>query len=391
MKRILKILVILLFISPLLFAQTAIKFTDNNLKAAFEHSKLEHKQICLLCYASWCPHCAYMKASVFNKPEVANFFNQHFICVEQDMEKDDGPELHKKFIITSYPTFIFMDSSQNVIYRTTGEFTPQTFVQEGKNALLPDKQLPTLKKKFEADISNSNNCYNYLRALKKAGMDYSDVVKSYFATQTDKQLLSEVNWRIFSNGINDLNTREYQFVLNHIKDYETITSSERVVRKLIYTAKMVLTPLVEKNDTAEYRINRQQLSEMHIFQLDSLIFTKDLALYKYNENWSEYQRSTLLSTEKFVWKEYDLLKQIADTYQKNINDTQALIVAIKWIKHSLSIHAEYGSYLIGSKLYKKNNDLSNALNMVKLAEKEAQKYDWNHTEADNLLKELQQK
>jgi len=393
MKQTLKILIILFqtFVALQLSAQPSIQFSEGNLNAAFEQSKREQKLVCLLCYASWCPHCTYMKESVFNKAEVANYYNKHFICVQQDMEKGIGPELHKKFIITSYPTFIFMDSNQNVIYRTAGEFSVQTFIQEARNALIPEKQLPTLKQKFEADISNSNNCYNYLRALKKGGIDYSDVVTSYFATQSDKQLLSEVNWRIFSNAINDLNTREYQFVLKHLKDYEIIASGERVRKKLIYTAKSVLIPLVEKNDTAAYRINRQQFSDIHSFQIDSLIFTKDLVLYKYNENWTEYQKTTLLSTEKFVWNDYDLLKQIADIYQKNITDTEAITKAIKWIKHSLTLHTEYGSYLIGAKLYRKLNNTTDALSMVKSAEKEAVKYDWNHTEADQLLKELEHK
>lgn len=393
MKQTIKTIIILLqtFVALQLSAQPSIQFSEGNLNAAFEQSKREQKLVCLLCYASWCPHCAYMKESVFNKAEVAGYYNKHFICMQQDMEKSIGPELHKKFIITSYPTFIFMDSNQNVIYRTAGEFSVQTFIQEGKNALIPEKQLPTLKQKFEADISNSNNCYNYLKALKKGGINYSDVVTSYFATQTDKQLLSEVNWRIFSNAINDLNTREYQFVLKHLKDYEIITSGERVRKKLIYTAKLVLIPLVEKNDTSGYRINRQQFSDIHSFQIDSLIFTKDLALYKYNENWTEYQKTTLFSIEKFVWNDYDLLKQIADTYQKNITDKEALTKAIKWIKHSISLHAEYGSYIVGAKLYRKLDRTSDALSMVKLAEKEAAKYDWNHTEADQLLKELEHK
>ena len=373
------------------FAQTSIQFEDGNLKTAFERSKTEHKPVLLLCYASWCPHCAAMKETVFNKHEVAKFYNQHFICIQQDMEKGLGPEMHKTFNISSYPTFIFMDSSYTVIYRTTGEFKVQSFIQEGKNALTPQMQLPYLKKKFEMDVRNSYNCYSYLRALKKGGIDYTDLVKSYFATQTDKQLLSAINWQIFTNGIDDINTREYRFVLSHLKEYETIASPERVQRKLSYTAKSILTPLVEANDTVNYRINRKQLSEIQNFKIDSLIFTYDITINKYNENWDAYRKITLLSTEKYVWNDYNQLNEIADVYQKNISDSKALIQSIKWIKRSLSIQPEYGTYLICARLYKKLSDIPNAIAMVKQAEDVALKYDWNHTEADTLLKELQQK
>jgi len=328
---------------------------------------------------------------VFNKPEVANFYNQHFICIQQDMEKGIGPEMHKKFVITSYPTFIFIDSSQTVIYRTTGEFTPLNFIQEGKNAITPQIQLPYLKKKFEMDVRNSNNCYTYLRALKKAGLDYTSVVRSYFDTQTDKQLLTEMNWRIFTNGIDDLNTRVFRFVLSHLKEYEFIASPERVQQKLTYTAKSILLPLIEINDTANYQINRKQLSEIHNFKIDSLIFTYDITLYKYSENWKAYRKITLLSTEKYVWNDYNLLKEIGDAFLKNISDTVALTKAIKWVKRSLIIQPEYETYLICAKLYRKLNDIPNAICMVKQAENEALKNDWNHKEADDLLIELPQK
>lgn len=385
------IILLSLFSIHLSTAQTNIQFSDGNLKTAFERSKTEHKPVLMFCYASWCPHCAAMREKIFNKPEVANFYNQHFICIQQDMEKGLGPEMHKTFNISSYPTFIFMDSSKTVIYRTTGEFKTQNFIQEGKNALMPQMQLPYLKRKFEMDVRNSNNCYSYLRALKKGGIDYTDVVKSYFATQTDKQLLSEINWQIFTNGIDDINTKEYRFVLSHLKVYETIASPERVQRKLSYTAKSILTPLVEANDTVNYRINRKQLSDIQNFKIDSLIFTYDITINKYNENWDAYRKITLLSTEKYVWNDYNQLNEIADVYQKNISDSKALTQSVEWVKRSLALNPEYGTYLICARLYKKLKDIPNAIAMVKQAENVALKYDWNHMEADTLLKELQLK
>lgn len=368
------ILFLAIFLSQFSLAQTTVQFAEGNLKAAFERSKEEQKPVCLLCYASWCSHCANMRETVFNKPDVANFYNQHFICVEQDMEKGEGVELHSKFAIKSYPTIIFLDKNQTAIYRIEGEFSTWNFIQEGKNALMPEKQLPSLKNKFEADVSNSNACYDYLRALKKGGMDYSGVLKAYFATQTDKQLLSEVNWQIIANGVNEFNSREFQFVLAHQKEFASIASPKRVQRKIFYLAKSILMPLTEKNDTTNYRINKAQLSGIHNNQVDSLIFSYDITLNKYNEKWDDFKNVTLQSTEKYDWNDYNQLKEIAETYQKNISETQALKQAIKWINRSLSLTAEYKTYLVGARLYQKLNDLSNAFLMIKNAEKEAAKF-----------------
>jgi thioredoxin-related protein len=384
---------IIFFLSILLsqhsLAQNTIQFAEGNLEAAFERSKTEQKPVCLLCYASWCLHCANMRETVFIKPDVAYFYNQHFICVEQDMEKDEGVELHSKFAIKSYPTILFFGKNQTVIYRIEGEFSSLNFIQEGKNALMPERQLPILKSKFESDVSNSDACYEYLRALKKGGIDYSDVVKAYFLTQTDKQLLSELNWRIIANGVNDLNSREFRFVLAHQREFSSIASPERVQKKIFYLAKTILTPLAEKNDTTNYRINKTQLAMIHNYQVDSLIFSYDVTLTKYNEKWDDFKIVTLLSTDKYAWNDYNQLKEIAEAYQKNIYDKQALMQAIKWINRSLSLTAEYKTFLVGARLYQKLKDISNALLMTNNAEKEAAKFGWNHDEADQLLKELE--
>lgn len=382
---------VLFLLTQFTTAQTDMVFIEENLKSAIEQSKTEHEPICLFCYASWCPHCAQMKTTVFNNPEVADFFNQHFICVKQDMEKGVGVEMHEQFNIKSYPTFIFLDSNKTILYRTVGELNTQNLILEARNALNPEKQLTFLKKKFELDVTNSNNCYVYLRALKKGEMDYSEVVKSYFETQTDKQLLSEINWKIIANGIDDLNSREFQFVLNHQKEYANIASPERVQRKIYYLAFSILEPLVQLDDTTNYQIKKKQLSEIHNFQVDSLIFVKDITLSKFNSKWVEYKNTTLQFTEKYVWNNADLLTDIIDTYQKNISETLALKQAIKWSNRLLILDASYINYLICAKLFQKLNDLPNAIIMTNLAEKDALKYDWNHTEADELLKELGQK
>jgi len=391
MNYFLKIIGLLfLFATQAVFAQTSVQFAEGKLDSALVRSKVEGKPVLLFCYASWCPHCKNMKEKVFSNVDVADFCNKHFICVEQDMEKGEGVDLHKSFGIRSYPTFIFLNSSGEVLYRAAVEFTAPNFIAEAKNALNPDKQLPGLKKLFESNVSKAGNCLIYMKALKKADMDYSDMLKKYFDTQSDKQLLSEMNWTIIANGTKEIDSREFQFVLSHKKEYESIASPERVQRKIFHLVKDLLNQQIDKNDTANYFRSRQLALKIRNVQVDSLIFTTDLSVYRINNKWEDYKKTAIQSVEKYVWSDNSILENIAGDFFKNITDTVALIQAVKWTKRSLSLNAGYDTYFLCAKLYRKINDFPNAVLSAKLAKQEALKYDWDHSEADNLLKEMDQ-
>ena len=379
---------ILLHVQPTL-SQHEVVFSDNGLQLALSKAKAKNKPVLLWCYTTWCPHCKFMKENVFINKEVAEYFNNTFICVSQDMEKENGLDLNKELKILSFPTFIFYNSTGNLIYRIEGELTSGAFIQEGKNALTSKKQLPYLKQLFEKDVSNSMNCYNYLRALKKGGIDYSVPVKQYFTSQSDNQLLSELNWRIISNGISDINSHEMQFVIHHQKEYATIVSPERVKRRLDYLVKELLTPSTEINDTATYRIKRKMAQKIHLFSTDSLIFTFDLRIWESTKNWNEYSNVCMKSTKTFAWNTKTQLNDIAGNFLLYVSDKNVLTEAVKWTLRSLELAKEYDTYLLCSRLYQKLHNIPEAIHMAEKGKDLSDKYGWEGAEAEKLLKELQ--
>ena len=390
MEKSFKYIVFLLFLiyTQITLSQSAISFSENGLKPALEKAKTENKPVLLWCYATWCPHCKTMKAGVFIDQAVADYFNRTFICTSQDMEKGEGIELNKELKITSYPTFVFYDPTGTIIYRVEGELKSNVFIQEGKNALTQKRQLPYLKLQFEKDVSNSSNCFEYLRALKKGGLDVSTVINQYFATQSDKQLLSEVNWRIISNGVSDINSREMKFVISHQEEFSSITSPARVKRKLDYMVKELLNPLVETTDTANYLINRKLAAQIHSYSTDSLIFCYDLRIWALTKNWNAYRNTCQQSTKAFAWNNRTQLNEIAGNFLNNITDAKALSLAELWAQRSLALDEEYDTYLLCSKIYKKLNNTKDAIKMASKGRELSAKFGWEGVEAEKLLKEL---
>ena len=367
-------------------AQNSIIFSETGLKAALEKGKAENKPVMLWCYSSTCQHCKVMKETVFPNAQVADYFNKTFVCVAQDMDKGAGPELNKTIIISSFPTFIFYNSSGDMVYRVEGELKPDAFIAEGKNALNAKKQFPYLKQQFEKDISNSANCLEYIRALKKGGMDASDIANRYFATQSDNRLLSETNWHIFSNGVTDFTSPMFQFVIKHQVEFAQITSKERVKHKLDFEVKNLLEPVLNTMDTLNYPAKRALAAQIHSFSTDSLIFYYDLKLYDLSNNWKKYTESCLQFANKFAWNNHYQLADIANNLLSYNQDSETLKKALDMALRSSLLDEEYDTFLLCARIYKKLDDKPNALKMAEKAKNFATKAGWEGKEAIDFIK-----
>jgi hypothetical protein len=240
-------------------------------------------------------------------------------------------------------------------------------------------------------VSNAKNCFDYIRALKKGGLSYSKPVKQYFETQSEKDLLNETNWSIIANGVTEINSREFQFLLKHQKEYAAITSVERVERKIYAVVNANLTNVITNRDTANYSLIRNEIASIQLSKIDSILFSYDMLLYESLNNWNAYQQASFDKVEKYIWNNYFQLNKIASNYLKNITDVNALNKAILWTKQSLNLYKQYETYLLGARLYLKINDKKDAADMALKARDMNIENGFDHDEADRLLNEIQNK
>jgi hypothetical protein len=170
--------------------------------------------------------------------------------------------------------------------------------------------------------------------------------------------------------------------------YAQLASPERVEKKIVFTVKEILAPLIDANDTINYFSKRQLALNIHHPAVDSLVFSYDLMVYEKNNNWDAYKKTTLQSVPQLAWNNYTLLNSIATNYLKKITDQPALKQAITWAQRSLLLHEEYGTYILCAGLFRKINNNASAAQMAQQGKDLALKYGWDHPEADQLLKEL---
>ena len=373
-----------------LTAQGKIDFDSSGYNSVMQRAKKEHKPVFYMLYATWCAHCNKMKQEVFTDTLVSNFINKHYISAWQDIEKGEGEMFKKKFGIKFFPTFIFFDENGKELYNISGEFKPAEFVTEAKNALIPEKQLPYLEAQFNADVSNADKCLAYLSALNK-GRDrqlLSPIAAKYLATQKDEQLISANNWKIIANGVTDIQSREFQYVLGHIKEFEGVSSAKRVQRKIENTVNEFLSPAVELSDTLTYHKRRAIAQTINMRRVDSLLFGFDTQLAVKVNNWKNYRKATAANTEKFVWNDAKTLLDIAGNYQKNIVESTALLDAIKWTQRAISLNETYDAEILLARLYLKNKDKNQARNWAEKAKAKNAAFGWKTAEADEILSQI---
>lgn len=366
---------------------------DTPYKKALETAKTQGKPLFIMLYAEWCPHCNQMKKEVFSDPNVMDFLKENYVCIWKNIEKEEGLALKNKYNTKSLPTFLFLDSNETLLYALKGEMKTAEFMTEVKYALNSRMQLPYLEKEFLSEPSNSTTFFAYLNALKK-GKDRSELsipTHIYLQTQSDAQLLSETNWRIIANGVTDINSREFQYVLKHQKEFAAVASQNRVDRKVESIVTELLRPLVDNLDTVNYYKQREVAKSIRLQKTDSLVFKFDLTLAERTEKWQFYKKVTLDDTQKLVWNDASFLKDIGQTYLKHIKDTESLKKSIFWVKHSLELNESYDGNLLVARLYNKIKDKKSALQFANDAKVICTEMTWNTKEVDTLLAELNTK
>ena len=366
---------------------------DTPYKKALETAKIAGKPLFIMLYADWCPHCNLMKKEVFSDPNVMDFLKENYVCIWKNIKKEEGLELKNKYNTKSLPTFLFLDSNETLLYALKGEMKTTEFMTEVKYALNSRMQLPYLEKEFLSDPSNSTKFFAYLNTLKK-GKDRTELsvpTHIYLKTQSDAQLVSETNWRIIANGVTDINSREFQYVLQHQKEFVAVASQNRVDRKVESIVTELLRPLVDNLDTVNYYKQREVAKSIRLQKTDSLVFKFDLTLAERTEKWQFYKKVTLADTQKLVWNDASFLKDIGQTYLKHIKDTESLKKSILWVKHSLELNNSYDGNLLVARLYNKIKDKKSALQYANDAKVICTEMTWNTKEVDTLLAELNTK
>ena len=392
MKPHLKHLISLFFLlfTFTIYAQDSIRFDESGLEAVIQRAKTENKPVFYMVYANWCPHCKNIKATTLKDPEVIAFMNTNYVFAGLDFEKAGSESFKSKYNIKTFPTFLVLDTNGIELARFTGELKKDKFLAEVKIALNPKQQLPFLKAEYEKDKTNGINLMRYLVALKKGNdrKELNPIAHEYFEQLPDEKMVSEINWKIFTNGVSDISSREYLFVINNQQAFAAITSQKRVNDKFKNSVIELLKPIVKTSDTANYTKQRAIAKTIVAPVIDSLLFQYDLDHYETNKDWTQYTKVATENIKKYVWNSPKNIKEIVLNVMRNSTDAPILNQSLSWIKHSNELEESYDGILLEARVQRKLNNIPLAIVMTKKAKAFSTSMGWDGKEADKLLADL---
>ena len=214
MKKILLLACAALSMLPVL-AQT--NFRNISFAEAIQQAKAENKLVFIDFYTDWCGPCKKMAREVFPQKAVGDYFNANFVCIKLNAEKEGKAEA-TRFKVNAYPTFLVLDTDENVKLDIKGAYPADAFVTKIKNELNPEMSPERLKQRYESGERNPELVNAYAMSLmeEKKEKEGMQVVNDYFNSLTDAQKLSADNGFLFTRYTVSLNDPKADFYLNHL-------------------------------------------------------------------------------------------------------------------------------------------------------------------------------
>lgn len=114
--------------------EQGIKFKHISLEEAKKKAAEDDQLIFIDAYTSWCGPCKKMAATSFQEEKVGELFNESFVNLKIDVEKDaDGAEIARLYKVKAYPTLLFIDSEGKLVKSVIGYQTGDQLINIAKS------------------------------------------------------------------------------------------------------------------------------------------------------------------------------------------------------------------------------------------------------------------
>ncbi len=283
----LKYTLILLLISTFGFTQ-GIEFKTGNWEEIKAMAKAENKLIFFDAYTSWCGPCKWMEKNTFLDKETGEFYNKNVIAFKQDMEKGEGPVLLKKFGITQFPTYLFIDANENVVHRGSGAKEPEPFIEFAKQALDPKMSLVGLKAQYEDGNREPAFIRQYLYALRDATERSKDILDWYFNYTTDKELLTAENYELIKKMAGTPSHPKFAVLEQNRSVYEQLVGADEVRKTLSDAYYTYLIMSIYTGDVEKWEQAKTHVKESGFEEADKLLRKAGIYYYQQTKKWVEY-------------------------------------------------------------------------------------------------------
>ncbi|MDP4281854.1 MAG: thioredoxin family protein [Bacteroidota bacterium] len=370
-----------------------IQFIDKPWAELLAQAKKENKLIFMDGYASWCGPCKWMSANMFTNDSIADFYNKSFICAHFDMEKGEGVDLRKTYKVRAYPSLLFINSDGEMVHEQVGAPQKvQNYIDLGLTALNPEECLAAYNRKYNSGNYSPEFIAKYIPKLASAYIPFDDILKKYFATQSDKDMFSRNNWNIIFLGVNDYASPQFDFLLKHQKEYSNLYTKDSVSQKIgdVYLNALMTESRRARSDSG-YNALRKTVLESGYKDAEKTVFYADLLFYQTRGNREKFLELACKDLDKYYHDDYNMLNNIAWSVYSIAKDPKDIEKALSWVKRSIEIKSEPFNNDTYAALLFKQGKKEEAIKYERIAIDLAKAQKISSTEYEDALKKMEAK
>ena len=355
-------------------------------------AKAKNLPIFIDCYTTWCGPCKHMASTVFTRSAVGDFYNKNFVCYKLDMEHGDGPEVAKTYAVHFYPTYIFLNPNIELMHKAMGQKESEEFIQDGRNALDPEKAIYGMIKKFK----NGQKDTVFLRALLLKVHELEpevekEVLKEFWLQIPESTLIEERNWGIFHDLDFDIHSRAYIYILAHKAEFIQRYGKEDVLNNLYGKAVQLMQQAGKANDEKAFMDARQVLASSDEVQARQVADYALAMFYGQNKKWKQYADAASEFLKKYGDEKAEMYTRITTEAMNLTDDKIVMGEARHWMEKAVKLDKGAKTVLLYAKVLYKLDKLKDAEKEANAAREIANTAHQSTTDIDELLAQIKAK
>lgn len=231
-KSMKKLLYLLLWINAAAYAgdTKGIRFTEGTWEQILSEAKAQQKLIFVDMYTTWCAPCKVMDKNVFTNTEVGEKFNASFINYKVDAERREGPTLVKKYTITGYPNYLFVNPEGELVYRAIGSMSSNRFLAEADKALKAGKEyvpVAAMEKDFREGKRDAAFLYEFLQRKKLNNDQGTLILDEYLKAIPESAHKTEKVLMIISENIGSIDSKAFEILRKSLDRFMNMTPEQQ--------------------------------------------------------------------------------------------------------------------------------------------------------------------
>lgn len=319
---------LLLMISMTSYAQDKEIQYRSDIVNAFDHARIENKNVFLYFYVDDCEACDYLDDEMYNR-SIANLYNESYLNYKLNASTS-GKNLAEYYEVYTFPTLLYIDNYGDPLYRAKGYKDGEDIFQIGKLARRSNRDIKkTMENKYKDDPSDMDHLLEYVeyQALQGKYKKSEKLLKEYLEQRSKTD---DATWM---NAVLDY-ASNYDSYANEIlileKDKFIANYGQKIVDETIMYS--IFTNLQENeysSRAAKFRNRFNESVKEAGYDISSPEVTVFLATLFYDQNFTNYYNTSEIAKLK-----HDYGTRIVKIKEKSIPHDLMIAVGVHLITKS---------------------------------------------------------